>query len=161
MVSASILPQTFVTPPGCCFRQRDLLPTTPYKEQSSPPSFSPLPSFIHPSSSSASTTTQSQAIVLPQFNLTVYIHLFSIFSSHTQSSIATMSTPEPIKVLFTLRENVNALDFIGPLEVLTQAQHNINDDSKLNDTRSIQSLEFLHLPFLHDPTSPIIPPIYT
>lgn len=39
-----------------------------------------------------------------------------------------MSAPEPIKVLFALWEGFNALDFTGPLEVLTQAQHNPNDE---------------------------------
>jgi hypothetical protein len=32
-----------------------------------------------------------------------------------------------IKVLFTLHAGMDAMDFIGPLEVLTHAQHNIND----------------------------------
>ena len=36
---------------------------------------------------------------------------------------------EPIKVLFTLHEKMDAMDFVGPLEVLTHAQHNINDPS--------------------------------
>jgi len=34
---------------------------------------------------------------------------------------------EPIKVLFTLHDKMDAMDFVGPLEVLTHAQHNIND----------------------------------
>jgi transcriptional regulator GlxA family with amidase domain len=35
----------------------------------------------------------------------------------------------PIKVLFTLHPNLDALDFVGPLEVLSYAQHNISDAS--------------------------------
>jgi len=34
-----------------------------------------------------------------------------------------------IKVLFTLYAGMDAMDFIGPLEVLTQAQHNASDSS--------------------------------
>lgn len=34
---------------------------------------------------------------------------------------------EQIKVLFTLHPGMDALDFIGPLEVLTHAQHNPKD----------------------------------
>ncbi|TVY32092.1 hypothetical protein LCER1_G009289, partial [Lachnellula cervina] len=34
-----------------------------------------------------------------------------------------------IKVLITLHPGMDSLDFIGPLEVLSQAKHNINDDS--------------------------------
>lgn len=36
---------------------------------------------------------------------------------------------EPIKVLFTLHKDMDALDFVGPLEVLTKAQHSIHDDT--------------------------------
>jgi hypothetical protein len=35
-----------------------------------------------------------------------------------------------IKVLFTLHPGMDALDFVGPLEVLSHAKHNINDDCK-------------------------------
>jgi hypothetical protein len=45
---------------------------------------------------------------------------------------ATDGTPV-IKVLFTLHAGMDAMDFIGPLEVLTHAQHNINDACKSND----------------------------
>jgi hypothetical protein len=38
-----------------------------------------------------------------------------------------------IKVLFALHPDMDAMDFIGPLEVLTHAQHNINDSCKLID----------------------------
>jgi len=42
---------------------------------------------------------------------------------------------EPIQVLFTMHNNMNALDFTGPLEVLTYAQYDIKDeDSKAFDT---------------------------
>ncbi|EXJ60819.1 hypothetical protein A1O7_04972 [Cladophialophora yegresii CBS 114405] len=34
---------------------------------------------------------------------------------------------EPIQVLVTMHENMNLLDFAGPLEVLTHAQHDINN----------------------------------
>jgi len=36
-------------------------------------------------------------------------------------------TPEVIKVLFALHAGMDAMDFIGPLEVLNLAQHDIND----------------------------------
>ncbi|KAK5949819.1 hypothetical protein OHC33_009208 [Knufia fluminis] len=35
---------------------------------------------------------------------------------------------EPIRVLFTLHHNMNALDFVGPLEVLSSALHDVNDE---------------------------------
>jgi len=38
-------------------------------------------------------------------------------------------TPEPVKVLFTLHEGLDALDFIGPLEVLSNARHDNKDDT--------------------------------
>lgn len=37
---------------------------------------------------------------------------------------------EPIRVLFTLHHNMNALDFVGPLEVLSSALHDVNDEGK-------------------------------
>lgn len=33
------------------------------------------------------------------------------------------SANEPVKVLFTLHEDVDAMDVVGPLEVFTSAQH--------------------------------------
>jgi putative intracellular protease/amidase len=36
-----------------------------------------------------------------------------------------------IKVLITLHPGMDALDFVGPLEILTKAQHDINDTCKL------------------------------
>ena len=47
--------------------------------------------------------------------------------------MATTDAIPIIKVLFTLHAGMDAMDFIGPLEVLTHAQHNINDASKLID----------------------------
>jgi hypothetical protein len=44
-------------------------------------------------------------------------------SAITESSDA----HEAINVLFTLHPGMDALDFVGPLEVLTYAQHNPND----------------------------------
>lgn len=35
---------------------------------------------------------------------------------------------EPIRVLFTLHHNMNALDFIGPLEVLATALNDTKDE---------------------------------
>lgn len=35
--------------------------------------------------------------------------------------------PEPLQVLFTLHHNMNALDFVGPLETLSSALHNSSD----------------------------------
>lgn len=37
---------------------------------------------------------------------------------------------DPIRVLFTLHHNMNALDFVGPLEVLASALSDVNDDGK-------------------------------
>jgi putative intracellular protease/amidase len=36
-------------------------------------------------------------------------------------------TPEAIKVLFALHAGMDAMDFVGPLEVLNLAQHDVND----------------------------------
>ena len=47
--------------------------------------------------------------------------------------MATTDAIPVIKVLFTLHAGMDAMDFIGPLEVLTHAQHNINDACKLID----------------------------
>lgn len=44
-------------------------------------------------------------------------------SAITESSDA----HEVIHVLFTLHPGMDALDFVGPLEVLSYAQHNPND----------------------------------
>ena len=44
-------------------------------------------------------------------------------SAITESSDA----HEVINVLFTLHPGMDALDFVGPLEVLSYAQHNPND----------------------------------
>jgi hypothetical protein len=38
---------------------------------------------------------------------------------------------EVINVLFTLHPGMDALDFVGPLEVLSYAQHNPNDAGML------------------------------
>ncbi|KAK4916266.1 hypothetical protein LTR66_017032, partial [Elasticomyces elasticus] len=35
---------------------------------------------------------------------------------------------EPIRVLFTLHNNMNAIDFIGTLEVFSSALHNVNNE---------------------------------
>lgn len=37
-----------------------------------------------------------------------------------------------IKVLFTLHPGMEVLDFTGPLDVLSKAKHDINDDCKLS-----------------------------
>lgn len=37
---------------------------------------------------------------------------------------------EPVKVLFTLHQGLDALDFFGPLEILTYARHNMKDSGK-------------------------------
>lgn len=34
---------------------------------------------------------------------------------------------EPVKVLFALHQGLDALDFIGPLEILTHARHDPKD----------------------------------
>ena len=43
---------------------------------------------------------------------------------------------EPIKVLFTLHNNMNALDFVGPLEVLGMALNNVKDEGECQKPRS-------------------------
>jgi len=43
--------------------------------------------------------------------------------------MATTDSTPIIKVLITMHPGVDALDLVGPLEVLSQARHNINDDS--------------------------------
>jgi len=37
---------------------------------------------------------------------------------------------EPIRVLFTLHNNMNAIDFIGPLEVLSKAVFDTTNEGK-------------------------------
>lgn len=46
---------------------------------------------------------------------------------------------EPIKVLITMHEGMNALDLMGPLEVFSQAQH----DKKNKGTTSLEN-DVLH-----------------
>lgn len=43
------------------------------------------------------------------------------------SAIQDTDTNEPIQVLMTMHDNMNLLDFAGPLEVLTRAQHNFSN----------------------------------
>ncbi|KAG9776760.1 hypothetical protein ABEF95_009137 [Exophiala dermatitidis] len=43
------------------------------------------------------------------------------------SAIRETDVDEPIQVLITMHDNMNLLDFAGPLQVLTHAQHNLND----------------------------------
>lgn len=40
-------------------------------------------------------------------------------------------TPEQIKVLFTMHEGLDALDLAGPLEILSNARHNIKDAGRV------------------------------
>lgn len=42
-----------------------------------------------------------------------------------------------INVLFTLHAGLDAMDFIGPLEVLTHALHNKDDECKLPAPRLV------------------------
>jgi len=54
------------------------------------------------------------------------------------------SMPEPVKVLFTLHQGLDALDFIGPLEVLSHARHDINDpESKAFEVTFVGDSEFV------------------
>jgi len=39
---------------------------------------------------------------------------------------------EPVKVLFALHQGLDALDFIGPLEILSNARHDPKDKSKFH-----------------------------
>jgi len=43
------------------------------------------------------------------------------------SAIHDTDSNEPIQVLMTMHDNMNLLDFAGPLQVLTHAQHNFSD----------------------------------
>lgn len=43
------------------------------------------------------------------------------------SAIHETDVNEPIQVLMTMHDNMNLLDFAGPLQVLTHAQHNFSD----------------------------------
>lgn len=51
---------------------------------------------------------------------------------------------EPIEVLFALHPKFNLLDFAGPLEVLTTAQHDAQDPSEFATDPSL--LRTPHLP---------------
>jgi hypothetical protein len=51
-------------------------------------------------------------------------------SNHSVATMAATDSIPIIKVLFTLHPGMDALDFVGPLEVLSHAKHNINDDCK-------------------------------
>ena len=79
---------------------------------------------------------------------------------------ATDSVPI-ITVLFTLHEGMDALDFVGPLEVLSHAKHNINDDCKLMAEISMRpntSIALCYHPAIHFlplPNSPIFSPLQT
>jgi hypothetical protein len=42
---------------------------------------------------------------------------------------------EPIQVLITMHDNMDLLDFAGPLEVLTHAQHDLNNAGESNATK--------------------------
>jgi hypothetical protein len=42
----------------------------------------------------------------------------------------TTGTIPVVKVLFALYPGMDALNVLGPLEILNKANHNINDDSK-------------------------------
>jgi putative intracellular protease/amidase len=44
--------------------------------------------------------------------------------------MATTDAIPVIKVLFALHPGMDAMDFVGPLEVLTHAKHNVSDDCK-------------------------------
>merc|ERR1712098_340988 len=48
---------------------------------------------------------------------------------HPVAIMAATDSVPIIKVLFTLHAGMDAMDFVGPLEVLTHARHNINDES--------------------------------
>jgi len=58
------------------------------------------------------------------------------------SAIRENDVNEPIQVLMTMHENMDLLDFAGPLEVLTHAQHNISDpDTKAFDVTFVGPAE--------------------
>lgn len=54
-------------------------------------------------------------------------------STLSRPLVATMETPDypVINVLFALHPGIDAMDFIGPLEVLTHALHTKDDSCKL------------------------------
>lgn len=57
-----------------------------------------------------------------------------------------------INVLFALHPGMDALDFIGPLEVLSHAQHNKDDECKTIVFPRIKSF----LSFTNVPPSPMV-----
>ena len=57
-----------------------------------------------------------------------------------------------IRVLMALHPGMDTLDFTGPLEVLSSAKHNVNDDSKSFPYDIIQSADLLNVvpSFFHE-----------
>jgi hypothetical protein len=96
------------------------LPVTTKARQLLPSCFLP---FLPSSSSESQTTTFNSLLTNPHYN-TVSM------SAIAEDGDGTM--PEPVKVLFTLHPGLDALDFIGPLEVLSHARHDINDPGRLH-----------------------------
>ncbi len=60
---------------------------------------------------------------------------------------------EPIRVLFTLHHNMNALDFVGPLEVLSSALHDVKDEGELSHTLMLAQTSTLST-YTHHTTLP-------
>lgn len=46
------------------------------------------------------------------------------------SAVAGGEGADPIQVLFTLHQNMNALDFTGPLEIFARALHDLKNEGK-------------------------------
>lgn len=44
---------------------------------------------------------------------------------------------EPIKVLFVLHQGMDAMDFVGPLEVLSHAKHDIKNKGMFRTYKSL------------------------
>jgi len=78
----------------------------------------------------------------------------SLLQLHSNNSTAIMAGTDSvpiIKVLFTMHAGMDAMDFVGPLEVLTHAKHSIHDDSKYRfNLNGLRSRDFnFHISRIH------------
>ncbi len=70
--------------------------------------------------------------------------------------MATTDAIPIIKVLFALHAGMDAMDFVGPLEVLSSAKHNANDDGELSSSIFFNLLHD-HLQLFNTPSCPSCP----
>lgn len=85
---------------------------------------------------STSKTVSSSSIDFQPYTWSATTHFHPIFPSNPPSKLPKMASKataaadnEPVDVLFALHEKFNVLDFAGPLEVLSSALHDINNQS--------------------------------